>query len=182
VDPEKGITTVVQAMAMLGGAAGQSQLAVVGAPGLDDGAYEGALRTEASRLLGDRARFVGAVDDVPAVLRSLDVLVSASVSEPFGLSVLEAQASGVPVIATNAGGIPEFVTDGETGLLVIPGRPNELAAALNRVLQAPGLRRDLAAAARENVMAHHTLEARATALAGVYRSVAGAAPKRRAIR
>ena len=58
----------------------------------------------------------------PAVLRSLDVLVNASASEPFGLTVLEAQACGVPVIGTDAGGIPEFVTDGETGLLVAPGR------------------------------------------------------------
>ena len=78
---------------------------------------------EATTLLGDRARFVGPVDDVPGVLRSLDVLVNASASEPFGLSVLEAQASGVPVIGTDAGGIPEFVTDGETGLLVAPGGP-----------------------------------------------------------
>jgi glycosyltransferase involved in cell wall biosynthesis len=182
IDPEKGIATVVQAMAMLSGAAGESHLAVVGAPGLDDGAYEAAVRAEACKLLGDRVRFVGAVDDVPGVLRSLDVLVNASAAEPFGLSVLEAQASGVPVIGTDAGGIPEFVTDGETGLLVSPGRADELAAGLRRVLEGPGLRHDLAAAARENVVAHHTLEIRAAALAGVYRTVAGPAGKRRATR
>jgi glycosyltransferase involved in cell wall biosynthesis len=179
VDPEKGITTVVEAMAML---AGRSRLAVVGAPALDDGSYDAAVRAEASALLGDRARFVGQVDDVPAVLRSLDVLVNASASEPFGLSVLEAQASGVPVIGTDAGGIPEFVTDGETGLLVAPGRPDELAAGLSRLLGAPALRHELAAAARANVVAHHTLEVRADALAGVYRSVAGCGAGRRATR
>jgi glycosyltransferase involved in cell wall biosynthesis len=172
VDPEKGIGTVVQAMAMLHGGAGRSQLAVVGAPALDDGTYDAALREEASTLLGPRARFVGPVDDVPVVLRSLDVLVNASTSEPFGLSVLEAQASGVPVIGTDAGGIPEFVTDGETGLLVAPGRPDELAAGLRRILDAPALQQKLATAARDNVVAHHTLEARADALAAVYREVA----------
>ena len=79
------------------------------------------------------------------MLRSLDVLVNASASEPFGLSVLEAQACGVPVIGTDAGGIPEFVTDGETGLLVAPGQPDALAAGLEPACSAtPGLRHDLA--------------------------------------
>ena len=182
IDPEKGIRTVVQAMAMLAGEAGLSHLAVVGAPGLDDGTYDASLQAEASRLLSDRARFVGPVDDVPALLRSLDVLVNASNSEPFGLSVLEAQASGVPVIGTDAGGIPEFVTDGETGLLVAPGRPDDLAASLTRMLDAPVLRSQLAAAARTNVVAHHTLEARANSLAGVYRSVARRTAGGRAVR
>jgi glycosyltransferase involved in cell wall biosynthesis len=171
VDPEKGIRTVVRAMALLDGPAERSHLAVVGAPALDDGSYETELRAEASGLLGDRSRFVGPVDDVPTMLRSLDILVNASTSEPFGLSVLEAQASGVPVIGTDAGGIPEFVTDGETGLLVAPGRPDALAAGLRRILGAPGLRDELVVAARNGVVAHHTLDARAAVLAGVYRSL-----------
>ena len=174
VDPEKGIRTVVQAMTMLVGPARCSHLAVVGAPSLDDGTYEAQLREEASTLLGDRSRFVGPVTEVPAVLRSLDVLVNASTSEPFGLSVLEAQACGVPVIGTDAGGIPEFVTDGETGLLVAPGRADALAAGLNRMLGAPELRQELATAARHGVVARHTLAARAEAVAGMYRALARA--------
>ena len=172
IDPEKGIMTLVRAMGLLVGPAGQSHLAVVGAPGLDDGGYEAALRAEASAVLAGRHRFVGPVDEVPAVLRSLDVLVNASASEPFGLSVLEAQACGAAVVATDAGGIPEFVEDGKTGLLVAPGRPEALAAGLTRLLSEPGLRRALAAAAREAVVAHHTLAARADALAGIYRQLA----------
>jgi glycosyltransferase involved in cell wall biosynthesis len=172
VDPEKGIGTVVRAMSLLQGPAGRSHLAVVGAPALDDGSYEKELRAEAVSLLGDRSRFVGPVDEVPALLRALDVLVNASDSEPFGLSVLEAQACGVPVIGTDAGGIPEFVTDGETGLLVAPGEPGELAAGLQRILGTPGLRHDLVVAARDGVVARHTLAARAAALAGVYGEVA----------
>ena len=172
LDPEKGIETVIRAMAMLDGPAGHSHLAVVGAPALDQGAYEAHLRAEGADLLGDRISFVGAVDEVPAVLRSLDVVVNASTAEPFGLSVLEAQACGVAVIGTDAGGIPEFVTDGETGLLVGPGRPDALAAGLNRLICAPGLRHDLAVAARRVVVAHHTLAARADALVGVYGALA----------
>jgi glycosyltransferase involved in cell wall biosynthesis len=169
LDPEKGIATVLQAMAMLDGPAGRSHLAVVGAPALDDGAYETALWAEAADLLGDRSRFLGPVDEVPAVLRSLDVLVNASDAEPFGLSVLEAQACGVPVIGTATGGIPEFVTDGKTGLLVAPGRPEALADGLRRILTQPRLQHDLALAAREGVVAHHALPVRADGLADVYR-------------
>ena len=177
IDPEKGIGTVVRAMTMLEGPATKSHLAVVGAPALDDGSYEEELRAEASALLGDRARFVGPVDEVPAVLRALDVLVNASASEPFGLSVLEAQACGVPVIGTDAGGIPEFVTDGETGLLVSPGRPEALAEGISRLLGTPALRGHLTAEARAGVVAHHALSVRAAALADIYRTVARARPE-----
>jgi glycosyltransferase involved in cell wall biosynthesis len=159
-------------MAMLDGPARESHLAVVGSPALGPGAYEAQLRAEASDLLGDRCRFTGPAEEVPSVLRSLDVVVNASTSEPFGLSILEAQACGVPVIGTDTGGIPEFVIDGETGLLFSPGRPDELAARLNRLLGAPGLGHDLAAAARRVVTARHTLSARADAVAGVYRELA----------
>ena len=172
IDPEKGIRTVVRAVSMLAGPAGLSHLAVVGAAALDDGTYETELRAEAAHLLGDRSRFVGPVDDVPAVLRSLDVLVNASTSEPFGLTVLEAQACGVPVVGTDAGGIPEFVTDGETGLLVAPNRPEALTDALRRLLGTPELRHDLVVAARNGVVARHSLATRAETVAGVYRSLA----------
>jgi glycosyltransferase involved in cell wall biosynthesis len=158
-------------MTMLDGQAQRSQLAVVGAPAHDDGSYEAALQTEAADMLGDRCRFVGAVDEVPTVLRSLDVLVNASTSEPFGLSVLEAQACGVPVIGTASGGIPEFVTDGETGLLVKPGRPEDLASEINRLLATSDLRDGLRERARRSVVARHTLAARAETVARLYRSL-----------
>lgn len=172
VDPEKGIDTLVQAMTKLDGPGGCSHLAVVGASSLSEGTYEGQLREQASDMLGERCRFVGPVTDVPAVLRSLDLVVNASSSEPFGLSILEAQACGVPVIGANSGGIPEFVVDGETGLLVAPGRPDALAAALSRMLALPQLRHDLAAAARERVVARHAITVRADTIASLYRSVA----------
>jgi glycosyltransferase involved in cell wall biosynthesis len=178
VDPEKGIRTVLQAMTMLDGPARRSHLAVVGAPARDDGSYESELKAEAEGVLGDRCRFVGPVDEVPAVLRSLDVLVNASTSEPFGLSVLEAQACGVPVIGTASGGLPEFVTDGETGLLVAPGRPDALAAGLNRLLGASGLRDELTEEARNSVVERHTIAARAETVAHLYRSLTPAQASR----
>ena len=172
IDPEKGVDVVVRAVAALTGDAARCQLAVIGGPGLDSGAYEARVRAEAGALLGDRVRFTGPLDDVPTALRSLDVVVNASAAEPFGLSVLEGQASGVAVIGTAAGGIPEFVTDGETGLLVPPGDPVALAAALRRLLDDAGLRERLARNGRSVAEARYGLASRADAIAGMYRSVA----------
>ena len=59
----------------------------------------------------------------------------------------------MPVVATAVGGVPEVVRDGENGLLVPPGRPDELAAAIGRILDEPGLRDRLAAAAKPSVAA-----------------------------
>jgi glycosyltransferase involved in cell wall biosynthesis len=171
IDPEKGVDVVVRALAALTGEGARCQLAVIGGSGLDSGAYEAWVRAEAGDLLGDRVRFTGPLDDVPGALRSLDVVINASAAEPFGLSVLEAQASGVAVIGTAAGGIPEFVNDGETGLLVPPGDPIALAAALRRLLDDAGLRERLARKGRAVAEARYGLASRADAIAGVYRSV-----------
>jgi glycosyltransferase involved in cell wall biosynthesis len=172
IDPEKGVDTVVRAVAALTGDAARCQLAIVGGAGLDSGDYEGRVRAEASDLLGDRVRFTGPLSDMPGALRSLDVVINASAAEPFGLSLLEAQASGVAVIGTAAGGIPEFVVDGETGVLVPPGDAPALAAALARLLGDPILRERLGRQGRSEVEARYTLATRADAVAGLYRSVA----------
>jgi glycosyltransferase involved in cell wall biosynthesis len=71
--------------------------------------------------------------------------------------LLEAMASGLPVVATRAGAIPEVVADGETGVLVAPGRPNELAAAF-RNLGDSSLRAQFGAAGRARVTREFTLE------------------------
>ena len=75
----------------------------------------------------------GAATTSPDVLRALDILVNCSPAEPFGRSVLEAQATGLAVIGMRQGGIPEFVADGETGLLVEPGDVTRLAAAITEL-------------------------------------------------
>jgi glycosyltransferase involved in cell wall biosynthesis len=172
IDPEKGVDTVVRAVAALTGDAARCQLAVIGGAGLDSGDYEERVRAQAADLLGDRVRFTGPLDDMPGALRSLDVVINASVAEPFGLSLLEAQASGVAVIGTAAGGIPEFVVDGETGLLVPPSDASALAAALGRLLGDTTLRERLGRHGRSEVEARFTLAGRADAVAGMYRSVA----------
>lgn len=171
IDPEKGVDLLVGAVAALGGPAAEAHLVVVGTPGLAPEGYPERVRAQAHESLGERVRFVGRTGDVAGTLRALDVLVNASVAEPFGLTVLEAQASGVAVVATRAGGIPDFVSDGDNGLLVPSGDVDALSKALERVLTDRELRTRLARRGRQTALAYG-VEARADTVAELYRSVA----------
>jgi glycosyltransferase involved in cell wall biosynthesis len=73
-------------------------------------------------------------EDVPAFMRRADVFVLPSLSEPFGIALLEAGASRLPVVASRVGGIPELLEDRVTGLLVEPGNVDELEQAIRLLL------------------------------------------------
>jgi glycosyltransferase involved in cell wall biosynthesis len=74
---------------------------------------------------------LGFVDDVARVYGAADVIaVPSKQPDPLPNAALEAAASGCCVVASNHGGLPEILRDGETGLLVAPGDPAALAAAI----------------------------------------------------
>jgi hypothetical protein len=79
--------------------------------------------------VGDRVRFLGNQDDVPAFLRSLDLFALASKFEPYGVALLEAKAAGLPIVATAVNEIPNIITDGESGVLTPPENPAYMASA-----------------------------------------------------
>jgi glycosyltransferase involved in cell wall biosynthesis len=83
--------------------------------------------------------------------------------------LLESMAMGVPVAATAVSAIPELITPGETGLLVPPGDPAELASAIERLLVDQDLRRQLIPAARHRVRQHFDNRRLIQALAGIHR-------------
>lgn len=113
-------------------------------------------------LAGDRS-------DVADRLARADVFVLSSISEGLPISILEAMAAELPVVASSVGGVPEAVEDGDTGLLVPPRDPVRLAAALERLLVDPALRRRLGSNGRERVREHFSLEAFQQAHVAVYR-------------
>jgi glycogen synthase len=109
------------------------------------------------------------------------VFACPSVYEPFGLINLEAMACETAVVASAVGGILEVVEDGKTGVLVPPGRPDELAAALTRVLENPALGQSMGRAGRRRVeerfswasVAERTEQLYAEAIAAFERSAEG---------
>lgn len=91
------------------------------------------------------------VEDVVQLYSHASVFVCPSVYEPFGLINLEAMACETPVVASAVGGILEVVEDGRTGVLVPPARPDELAAAIRRLLDEPEQARAMGRAGRQRV-------------------------------
>jgi len=89
--------------------------------------------------LNERFHFVGFRDDIPAVMKLLDVLVVPSWTEGFGRVVVEGLAAGCPVVGTSVGGIPEIIEDGTNGLLVPPQDVESLAMAIAQVAQGADL-------------------------------------------
>jgi glycosyltransferase involved in cell wall biosynthesis len=113
------------------------------------GAERGALEALASRLgLGQRARLLGARDDVPDVLAMADVAVTCSDFEGSPLSVLEYMEAGLPVVATQVGGLPDLIDDRVHGLLVPRREPAALARAIGDLLGDPQRRQAMGAAGR----------------------------------
>jgi len=103
------------------------------------------LRLEHQVLIKNNVREIS--DD----LQACDLGIYASEEESFGLSILETLAYGRPVVATRVGGIPEVVQSDQTGLLVPVHDPQALAAAIDRLVDNPGLRQRLGDAARIDV-------------------------------
>jgi glycosyltransferase involved in cell wall biosynthesis len=151
--PQKDIVTLIRGFALFATTFPRAKLVIVGS-----GPLEERLREEAA-VLGILPRIVwaGFCDNITSVMRAFDMFALTSVYEGLGLVLLEAMASSLPVVATRAGAIPEVVADGETGLLIAPRRPDQLAAAF-RDLSDSSLRAQFGAAGRARVMREFTLE------------------------
>ena len=109
---------------------------------------------ELARDLGvaDAVELAGATDDLESVFASIDVLLVPSWEEPFGRVVAEAMAAGVPVVATSRGGPAELITDGVTGYLAEPQRPDLWVEPSRRLLTDANLRRRISEEARRRVV------------------------------
>lgn len=112
-------------------------------------------------------------EDVPDLLASLDVVVSASTgAEGVPQALLQALAMERPVVATAVGAVPEIIRDGETGRLIAPGDPGRLAEAIGEVLRDPARFRPQALAGAKSVRTHWDLGRMLDAVERVYAHVA----------
>lgn len=101
--------------------------------------------------LEGRAHLPGFQEDVAAYLSAFDLFVMPSLQEGLCTSLLDALSAGLPVIGSDTGGIPEIIEDGVTGLLAPPGRPQELAATIARLLDDPARAAELLSAGRRKL-------------------------------
>ena len=129
----------------------------------------GACTNLARSLLGDRVHFLGPRTDVDQLLRTASALVLPSESEGLPLSLLEAQASGIPTVAYPAGGCAELIRHEVTGLLAEQGNVQDLSRQLGRLLSDPGLAKELADNALDHVRANHTMQSQSDAHVAVLR-------------
>lgn len=124
---------------------------------------EGECRPELERLavrlgIDQYIRWWGYRENIPAMLQAIDLLIMPSLNEGFGLSAVEAMASGCPVVGSRVGGIPEVIQEKETGWLVPPQDPSALAEAILQGVRHPSERRRMGEKARERVKQEFTLD------------------------
>ncbi len=136
LDEQKGVPVLLESMRMVCAETTGIRFVLAG---------DGPLRARAAAFVGEnklsqRVQLLGFRQDVPSLLKSIDLLVMPSLWEGFGYAALEAMAAGKPVIASNTSSLPEIVEDQSTGLLVPPNSARDLASAImslaiNRPLQ-----------------------------------------------
>ena len=158
--PTKGVSLAIQALAIANRRGGPTlTLDIVGTGDPD---YVAQLRALVGRLgAGDRVRFLGPRDraTVLGLYREYDVLLFPGAwVEPFGITVIEAMAQGLPVIALDRGGPSEIIRHMVDGVLVRDDGADAYAEAIRMVADAPSLRSRLGAAAIRRVMDGFTLE------------------------
>jgi glycosyltransferase involved in cell wall biosynthesis len=153
--PDKDLDVLIDAFAQAGFREGEAELEVRGV-----GPLEAQLRAQAQRL-GLPVRFPGPVvpGELGAVYAAAHVLALVSSYEPFGVTLREGAAAGLPLIASRrAGAVGDIAVEDENALVIEPGDRGQIAAALRRLVREPDLRERLAAGSRA-ITARHPLEA-----------------------
>ena len=152
----KGLRVVIQAVPQMPG----THYVVVG-----EGGERVRLEEQAARLgVRDRVHFLGGVDHdrLPSLLREADIFVQPSIGEEaFGITVIEAMASGLAVVASRNGGMLEIITDGENGVLAPVGNVESWRDALNGLLNDRPRLSAIGTRARRHAEIHFTWESKA---------------------
>ena len=167
LEPQKAVDVLLRAWKTVHERQPRALLALAG-----DGSLRGQLEALSRDLdLGESARFLGWTEQVLALYQSSDVYVLPSWGEGMPNALLEAMACGLMPVATAIPGTTDVVTHEREGLLVPPGNVAELAAALERAISDELLCASLAAAARQRILDHFTIEQAVRQYAAVYQRV-----------
>ena len=154
LEERKGHRYLLEAAAILKTGGLKIQYRIAG-----DGPLRVRLEEQATHLgLGEDVRFLGFVTDIAEFFAGIDIFAMPSLYEGLGVAALEAMAASKPIIATRVGGLVESVVDNVTGILVPPRDPAALAAALAKLIRAPGLVLSMGKQGRELVRQRYSLE------------------------
>ena len=174
--PIKGQDVFLRAAALISACRGGVRFVVIGEDKSPEMSYRKSLESLVAELgLSEIVTMTGWRDDMPAVLSTLTLFVSAARSEPFGLAIVEAMAAGLPVVATASEGALEIIEDGFSGKIVPADDPEALTLAIDDLLDDPvecsRLGRNAQRAARERF----SLARMASETERVYREVVSGA-------
>jgi len=137
LSPEKGHRLLIQAMAHVIRHVPTARLLIIG-----KGRMEKDLQAKVENLhLARNVLFFDVIHQTPEFLSLMDIFILPSSQEGLGLSVMEAQAAGLPVIATRVGGLPNLIHDGDNGILIDLEDERGLAEAIVHLLNEPDLAR-----------------------------------------
>jgi glycosyltransferase involved in cell wall biosynthesis len=169
--PEKGHLVFLDAAQRLRKSNPLARFLIVG-----DGVMRESIETRVKELgLTEQVQLTGAVKDIPALLRSVDIAVLPSLkNEGFPNAVMEAMAASVPVVATDTGGTSELVIDGLTGFVVQPGNAAALGDRIGRFCDDAEVRRKMGEAGRRRIVDHFTIDRMTKKFEALYSKLAGA--------
>jgi glycosyltransferase involved in cell wall biosynthesis len=179
IKKQKGHEEFLRAAASVASIFPNAEFIIAGADTSQKGTHLAALRNLVQQLSpGSRVHFTGWLDDVFPLLCALDLYVSASHTESFGLSIAEAMASALPVVSTATEGAREIIRDKTTGLLVPVGDAEAISRAIISLLENSRERNRLAAHAQESVRQRFSLEQMVNATEQIYLEALEAKAKR----
>jgi mannosyltransferase len=179
VREQKGTDVFVEAMCRLLPRYPDFTAVVIGAVTSDQQPFVRSLHARADAAgLGERIRFLGElpIADVPTWYRRLTIYAFTSRNEGFGLTLLEAMASGNALVAARAGAADQVVVDGRTGILVPPGDVEALVAAIEPLMKNPREAEAMGRRARDRAVDDFGIDSEARAIAAFYQQVWGRAP------
>jgi glycosyltransferase involved in cell wall biosynthesis len=170
--PIKGQHLLVEAARQVAKRHPEAEFVMAGTPLFGEEVYAQEVQEHAQRTLRRKVQFLGFVDDVPSLLRELDVIVNPStVPEGFGQAIVEAMMAGKPVIASALGGPVDVIEDGVTGRLVPAGDSDALANAINQLLSDPAAAAEMGRRGRERAVERYDIRETTRAIERVYERV-----------
>lgn len=165
---QKGIQYLIQAMPKILAEFPKTKLVIIG-----EGVYKNRLEKLVRRMKLNRfITFTGFLKEIDEEMIKFDIYVQPSLSESFGLAIIQAMSLGLPIVATNTGGIPEVVTTGKSGLLVEAKNPRALAEAILTLMRDKTKAKEMGKLAAEDAKMKFNLRDLIEETEGIYEEMA----------